>query len=499
MGFTKTRIALVGSGATGLAFWWGLCDSDATIELTLFEGLENLAPKIPIHQENSEFLNTKTKQDALSIPEQIKTVSSLKNHLAGSYLAGGWTSIWGATMLPWHFSAYASWGLNSTKMISALEEITSRIPVMSSIDYLTESFKMNLKHFNLRPDTFLYTEMLKRISPSNLLTFGSSRLAISPIASTSDVGCIKCGLCLKGCPFDHIWSAKSEWDELRADVTEKSFSRVAGLVKSIMHSPESRSWSLKYLDSDLAEEKIEEFDIVVLASGSLSTASILINSNLFEEVIIKDSPLTIVPFFLDKLKVIGGLESRITLSEVFIVGNTSLPIEEHIYMQAYGGSNEILERIMLRYKFLRFVPRKVLNAFVKRIGVAMIFQGGNFGGEISVHLSENMIRIDESKEKSAEGRQKLKLFLRKIRRQGVHFLWAFRYEAEVGEGYHFGASIPMGEMKLVDYSGEFKSAPGLYCVDTSVLPMVSCYPITLTAMANAFRIGKELGEKYESE
>ena len=497
MGSKKLRIALVGSGATGLAFWWGLSGSNAAVELTLFDGLGSLPPKKLEDESQRGYLNTKANQNAFSIPEQLKTTSSLKNEIAGSFVAGGWTSIWGATMLPWHIDAYTSWGIHSAEMHSALNEITTRIPVMGSSDYLSESFQVNSRPSNLRPDSILYVEMLKSFKPSNLCTFGRSRLAISPIASKSEIGCVQCGLCLKGCPYNHIWSAKGSWDQIPIGVDGSSLKRTVGLVKSLTQSPLNQKWSLSFIDTELEVEITEDFDLIVLAAGALSTASILLNSKICKEVLIKDSPLTIVPFFLKNFRKIGGLDPRITLSEVFIVGKSSLSVEEHVYMQAYGGSSEILERILIRFRFLIFIPQKLLFDLVKRIGVAMIFQDDYYGGEISAQVSENKTKIVERKKKSIEGKQRLKMFLRDIGRQGIHFLWPLRYEAGVGEGYHFGASFPMGEKGLVDFGGEFKSAQGLYCVDSSVLPRVSCYPITLTAMANSFRIGKELGKKYE--
>jgi hypothetical protein len=63
-----------------------------------------------------------------------------------------------------------------------------------------------------------------------------------------------------------------------------------------------------------------------------------------------------------------------------------------------------------------------------------------------------------------------------------------------GTDAHLGGSFPMGAKGAHGTSilGELNSAPGLHLVDGSVLPSVSSKPTTLTIMANADRIGRQL-------
>jgi hypothetical protein len=59
-----------------------------------------------------------------------------------------------------------------------------------------------------------------------------------------------------------------------------------------------------------------------------------------------------------------------------------------------------------------------------------------------------------------------------------------------GNGYHSGASMPMGG-DLINFNGALKSDSRIYVVDASVLPEIWAGSHTFTAMANAYRIAIE--------
>ncbi len=57
-------------------------------------------------------------------------------------------------------------------------------------------------------------ESSKEILARDGIRFGRSRLAVRFPEGEGDVGCSYCGMCLYGCPYDHIYSARQTLDKL---------------------------------------------------------------------------------------------------------------------------------------------------------------------------------------------------------------------------------------------------------------------------------------------
>ncbi len=77
---------------------------------------------------------------------------------------------------------------------------------------------------------------------------------------------------------------------------------------------------------------------------------------------------------------------------------------------------------------------------------------------------------------------------------GLHALTPLASEAEIGRGYHSGATVPMAKAPgkwQSDVWGRPARAQRVHCVDASVWTDIPSGPVTLTAMANAHRIAFE--------
>ncbi len=66
---------------------------------------------------------------------------------------------------------------------------------------------------------------------------------------------------------------------------------------------------------------------------------------------------------------------------------------------------------------------------------------------------------------------------------------------KTGRGFHFGGSFPMSSNPgpgQTDILGRLWNSKRVHAVDASILPSIPATTITLTVMANAYRIGKEI-------
>ncbi len=477
-------IAIIGSGATATAAYLGLIDSEIDdYIITLFtpprdDNSDQNPTDEPFVKMNTRFLRVNYNNDL---------ESQLSNGMSGAPNFGGWTQFWGATILPWHKKVFEKIDRSERDYAEAYERIHEIVPLLASKDSLIDDFplfgKPTTKHENTLTKVFT-----KKSTSGGPLVIGNSRLAVNGYGQNMGEGCTNCGLCLSGCPGDHIWNASGYFaTDLPNLVIEESW------VLSIENLEKETKVRIHYRDfSD--EVAFQDFDDIFVAAGALSTAQLLIKSKIAEKIIIRDSPVTVVPFLSSNFRKLN-VENGIALSSMFIAMNLDQSSEEHIFMQCYGMNDDLRRRVLFEKPVLRIVPMPFLRFILNRVGLAMVFQDMKYGGKIQISkLDEGRTRIFEKSQRSEIGRVKLRDALKQLIRHNLLPLWFLRHEGKPGEGFHFGASISQNMSRFPGEDQEiFKiNAPNVHIVDSSVLPTIPCYPTTFTAMANAYLIAKSI-------
>ena len=479
------KIAIIGSGATAVAVHLAISDSFGLArEITLFTPLSAITED---SKSNSDDPFTKMNSKYLKVLESSFTHSDLVNAMSGSSNFGGWTKFWGATLLPWHPNIFKEQNLEISDFNEAYTQLSKIIPQLASPDSFLQKFPIYGPSIPKRANPLAQTFVSESSNLSDLL-IGNSRLAINGYGKNMSQGCTDCGECLKGCPGDHIWNAARYFKQSYPDTNT-----VDSWVESIEILPLDVGVRIHYSDKS-TQMHYGDFDRVFLAAGALSTSQVLINSRLLAKAVIRDSPVTIVPFISTRFKKLSST-SRITLSEMFISLNQNQKSSQHLFMQCYGMSSDLANRILLEKPFLKIIPKKVLRYFLNRVAIAMIFQDMEHGGEILVSKSaDGSVRLTELSHRSRLGVLELRSALKKLRKVHIFPLWAFRHTGRVGEGFHFGASISQKNHDVDEndakWLGTLSDSKRLHIVDSSVLPVIPCYPTTYTTMANAYRITK---------
>ena len=91
-------------------------------------------------------------------------------------------------------------------------------------------------------------------------------------------------------------------------------------------------------------------------------------------------------------------------------------------------------------------------------------------------------------------RKTLRKIARDFRRLGLHLLPGSIRPLSPGSEVHYGGSLAMGEMTT--RTGEVIGTKNLFVVDGSILARMPAKPPTLTIMANANRIGREIARQW---
>src|SRR5215467_12027621 len=128
---------------------------------------------------------------------------------------GGFSNVWGSQIMPFTSAAFESWPVNAATMRRHYEAILRQIPFAGEEDDLAARFPL------MRPPAPLpsmsprslrvlnaYDKHKSRLNNRGI-TIGKARLALNADR------CIRCGMCMTGCPYGLIYSAAQTFDALR--------------------------------------------------------------------------------------------------------------------------------------------------------------------------------------------------------------------------------------------------------------------------------------------
>jgi hypothetical protein len=193
--------------------------------------------------------------------------------------------------------------------------------------------------------------------------------------------------------------------------------------------------------------------------------------------------MVVTPFIDPLLRNLGTQESRIGLSEMFILGKTPL-IGGSLFTQIYGSSKSLTHMILRQTPWLKKAPKKLVSVIFSRIGIVMQFLDSTHSGCIEVSAELDVVKVVGKK-------NKIPSIFQKILPGGILFslklipLTFLTRVYKVGDGYHFGSSFPLGGSTTENSSDSFGRPNGMSrfsIVDSSVLNSLSSKPQAFNSM-----------------
>src|SRR5215467_11243200 len=197
---------------------------------------------------------------------------------------GGFSNVWGSQIMPFTSAAFESWPVSAATMRPHYEAILQQIPFAGEEDDLADRFPLMrppapLPSMSPRSLNVLhaYEKHRSRLNDRGI-TIGKARLAL-------DAGkCIRCGMCMTGCPYGLIYSAAQTFDTLRRA------SRVTfhGGFLALKITEEANQVAV--ITREIATGRMRRFeaDRAYVACGAIGTTRLVANSLEFFDV---DLPL----------------------------------------------------------------------------------------------------------------------------------------------------------------------------------------------------------------
>jgi ferredoxin len=414
---------------------------------------------------------------------------------------GGFSNVWGSQIMPFTPAAFESWPVSAGAMRGHYEAVLRQIPFAGEEDDLAATFPLMrppapLPSMSLRSLKVLkaYDEHRSKLNDRGI-TIGKARLALKARK------CIRCGMCMTGCPYGLIYSTTQTFDALRraGRVTLCS----GFLALTVMEEAHQAA----VIAREIATGRMQRFeaDRVYVACGAVGTARLVANSlRLFDtDLRMLESRQFVLPLLSLRPTEDPRNGRDFTLNQFNVI------------VAPNGGSTDISTLHFYTYNpaFIDGLP-PVLRAhsvewlqvqLLRRLTVALGYLPSWNSSRLRIHIGSRsnhpeLPDFQISSEPPPPGQSEMlrAVVLRLVQSARLLDLYPLvpmlRISA-AGKSYHWGGSFPHTADRPNTYSSDRFGRIGpwerIHLVDASVFPTVPAMTFGLTVMANAHRIASE--------
>lgn len=414
---------------------------------------------------------------------------------------GGFSNVWGAQVMPFTAATFDAWPIRMLDMAPHYQTILDRLPFAAEPDDLAPMFPLLGSASPLPPASARTSRVLAayarhrpRLNAMGI-TMGKARLAFK--ASE----CIRCGMCMTGCPYGLIYSASQTFDELRRTkrVTYRSGVLALRLTeeagKSVVHARDMASGQVSLFEADR----------VFVACGAVGTTRLVASSlELFDrDLEMVESQQFTIPMLSTRAIPDPRDARQFTLNQfnmVIQLDDAGVDVSQ-IHFYTYDGAFVDAMPFPLRARLAQPLMLQVLRRLTVAIGYLPSWQSPRLRLRVRRPSSEDGLPgIDVSRESPQWMRNRmLREVLFKVVRSGrlldLYPILPKMLLAAGGKSYHFGGSFPHRLEGATGFGADRVGRAGgwqrTHIVDAAVFPSVPATTFTLTIMANAHRIADE--------
>jgi len=411
----------------------------------------------------------------------------------------GLANIWGAGILPMYPEDMAGWPIKFADLEEHYKNVLSYMPLSGGHDHLEELFPVYscASSHNLSSQAMRMLDKMGRHADelaNQGFYFGKSRLAGHFQNPREGLGCQYCGMCLYGCPYGIIYSGQDTLADLRKD---PRFKLQHGLIVKSMTETSDR---VEVHVTDIHGKQIESLtaDRVYLACGAFSTSRIMLETMKKYNISLKMK--TSDQYYQPFLSIAGSQdiqnEELHTMSQVFW-GIKNKSISPYlIHSSVYTYNDLYYSTLKNIFGSLSTILKPAINQLLGRLSFAITYLHSDHSATLDVRLNNNV-----NKTLSVIGEPNpisLKIYSDLIKYWSKNFKYTGQYPVPFyngarlpGSGNHNGGCFPMSKSPKgfeTDLLGRVSGLSRIHIVDSSVFPTITATTLTLSVMANSYRI-----------
>jgi choline dehydrogenase-like flavoprotein len=417
-----------------------------------------------------------------------------------SYALGGLSNVWGAGVLPYAEGDLSGWPVTARELAEPYRAVLGFMPYAAEEDELVGRYPL------LRvPDGPLLRsrvgeQLLARLRAhapalaSAGYDFGASRLAVRVGHPAPSGGCCYCAHCLDGCPYGHIYNAADTIAALRD----------AGLID---YRPGLHVDRLAERDGEVIVEASAlrggagaSFSAprAFLAAGAVSSTVTLQRSGFLpERTEILDSQTLYLPFLWVGRTGATGREPSHTLAQSFLVLEDSAVSAHPVHISLYTYNDGLVERARATHRRLAALLGPGLETISRHLVIGICFLHSDESHRIvsRVGPASRAVYLEALLNPATHATlaRLQRALLRALGAIGLIPLTPLAERAAPGGGFHSGGSVPMRRRPRpgeADTLGRPLPSRRIHVIDSSCFPSIPSGTVTLTAMANAYRIAQ---------
>ncbi len=328
---------------------------------------------------------------------ETETQTPWQGHGVGirpSLALGGFSTVWGAAMLPYRGEDIADWPVKIADLEKHYHAAAEIAGLSAQRDDLETLFPLHCDQPSVIPPSRQAELLLGNLQRHRAglrergWHFGRARVAIRPADSAKGIGCIRCGFCLYGCPYGCIYNSADTVQELR---TEKNFRYQRDVIVTTLREDSGKVVIRGHHRQTRAPLSFEA-NRAYLAAGVISTAQILLRSqSIYDQPLrLQDSQYFLFPLLLARRTRDVQTEPLYTLSQLFIELCNPRISRHTVHMQLYtysemigqavrktfgplagplaGLARQLEERLLIVQGFLHSDESPSMNLTLKRAG-----------------------------------------------------------------------------------------------------------------------------------
>jgi choline dehydrogenase-like flavoprotein len=414
------------------------------------------------------------------------TMPESGNHAAVSGAVGGFSTVWGAQIMPFSRATFDRWPFGWDEIEPHYRAVLAEVPLAAEEDDYAEDFPLLAARAPLPPVSGRTAAVLERyrrhrdVIRGKGIVVGKARLALAAGS------CMRCGLCMTGCPYSLIYSARDTVDRFVAARRVRLISRV--LVTRI-DQPVGARPSVHGVDLTTGRAICLDADRVFVGAGGLGSTRIAINSLSTppKQLALQESVQFLVPFISRRTTGDPREQRDFTLNQF----NLLMKYDDEAYttsqVHCYPYNPAIAAALP------DWLPRSWAGAALGRVTAGLGYLPSWRSPQLRVDVRarhQNALPDVAVRVVSDERPAMLRSVLRRLTALGpkldLHPVLPMVRLSGPGKSYHFGSTFPHGDGS--DLLGRIGTLRNVHLIDGAVLPSVPSTTFTLTVMANAHRI-----------
>jgi len=456
---------------------WATADRDL-VTVQPAELADSSLPEKRAYGSNHMFVD-RGQQRGLTMPDR-------GNHAAVSGALGGFSTVWGAQIMPFSRATFDRWPFGWNEIEPHYRAVLTEVPLAAEIDDYAEDFPLLSAPAPLPPVSGRTAAVLDHYRRhrdairAKGIVVGKARLAF---AANS---CVSCGLCMTGCPYSLIYSARQTVDRFVARGRVRHVSRV--LVTAV-DQPHGCTPSVHGVDLASGRELRLEADRVFVGAGGLGSTRIALNSLGAppNQVGLQESSQFLVPFVSRRSTGDPRGQHDFTLNQFNLLLKYDDDANTSAQVHCYPYNPAVAEALP------GWLPPSLTGAVLGRVTAALGYLPSWRSPQMRVDLRDRRegalpdiaVRVVSDRYPAMLGSVLRRLVALGPKLDLFPVLPMVRLSGP-GKSYHFGSTFPHGSGS--DVLGRIGNFRNVHLIDGSVLPSVPSTTFTLTVMANAHRI-----------